>query len=67
MQLAQGFGVTGYPTTIFLEPNGDAITSISGYIRANEFINIIKFVGGDHYKNMKWEEYLKKYSQNTEK
>ena len=60
MQLAQGFGVTGYPTTIFMKANGDAITLVAGYIPAETFIEVITFIGEDHYKKMKWEEYVSK-------
>jgi thioredoxin-related protein len=66
-ELAQAFGVTGYPTTIFMEPNGELITSVSGYYDADKFINIAKFIGENHYKKMKWEEFLKKVSPDTTK
>ena len=59
-ELASAFGVTGYPTTLFLEPGGELITSVSSYYPADRFINIARFIGGDHYKTMKFEEFLKK-------
>jgi len=58
MGLAQGFKVTGYPTILFLDPNGNHITSLPGYVKADEFLGIVKFIGEDYYKTMKWEEYL---------
>ena len=63
MQLAQGFGVTGYPTTIFMKANGDAITLVAGYIPAETFINVVKYIGEDHYEKMKWEEYQAKFGK----
>jgi thioredoxin-related protein len=58
---AQGFGVTGFPTVIFLEPTGDAITKVSGFIDAQNFLPMITFFGDDHYKKMTWQEYFAKY------
>ena len=60
MSLARAFGVTGYPTTIFLEPGGDGIASIPGYHDAPSLLNILKYIGEDYYKSMKWAEYLSK-------
>lgn len=61
VSLARGFGVTGFPSVIFLESNGDAITKVPGFVNAEDFMPIIKFIGDGHYKKMKWEEYLDKY------
>ena len=58
---AQGFGVSGFPTVIFLESNGDAITKVPGFIDAQNFLPMITFFGDDHYKKMTWEEYFAKY------
>lgn len=60
MQLAQAFGVNGYPTTIFMRADGMAITLVPGYIRAETFIKVIKYIGENHYEKMKWEEYVAK-------
>jgi len=57
MELAQGFGVKGYPTIIFLEPNADAINKLGGYVGPDEFLPIAKFIGEDHFKKMSWEDY----------
>ena len=60
MELAQAFGVTGYPSIIFLDSNGEIITSLPGYVSADRFIDIVKFIGEDYYQNMKWEEFQQK-------
>ena len=57
MQLAHAFGVEGYPTIIFLDPNGDNITSIPGFVPAEKFLPILHYIGEDHYKSMSWEDY----------
>jgi len=62
-QLAQAFGIKGYPATIFLDSEGDFITNISGYITADKFLPILKFLEGEHYKKMTFEDWQKKSSQ----
>lgn len=58
---AQGFGVTGFPTVLFLEPDGEAITKVPGFINAENFLPMITFFGDDHYKKLTWQEYFSKH------
>ena len=58
-QLASAFGVNGYPTTIFLTHDGQPITAAPGYMGPQEFINVLKYINGDYYKKMKFQDYLK--------
>jgi len=37
------------------------IQPLQGFIRARQFDQIINFIGGDHYKTQKWEEFLTTY------
>ena len=58
-QFAQGvLQVTGYPTIYFLDANGEPINRLGGYVDAGKFLPIIRFIGEDYYKKMKWEEFL---------
>lgn len=59
MQLAGTFGVDGYPATVFLEPDGEMITRVPGYVTADRFAPILKFIGESAYKKMTWDEYQK--------
>ena len=59
-QFSHGLGITGYPSTIFIDENGKVITVVPGYIQPNEFLNIIKYIGEDTYKTKSYEEFLKK-------
>lgn len=59
-QLALSFGVRGYPATIFLTENGDWLTSVSGYIKPEEFLPILEFLSEGHYKTMKFEDFKQK-------
>jgi len=57
--LAQGMGIDGYPATVFFEPTGDAVTMVSGYIQAGEFLKMIKFIGGRHYLTTNYSDFVK--------
>lgn len=58
--LAQAFGIRSYPTIIFLDSHGEPINSLGGFVDADRFLPIIKFIGDDHYKSMTWDEYKAK-------
>lgn len=57
-QLAAGFGVRGYPATIFLDASGEFITSVPGYVPAEQFLPILEFLDGKHYVKMSFEKFL---------
>jgi thioredoxin-related protein len=60
-ELARAFGVTGYPTALFLEPSGDLITTLPGYVKAEDFMAVLKYFGGSHYKTTDWQKYYEQY------
>ena len=49
-ELAQQFGVTGYPTLLFFDQQADPITSIPGYSPSETFSKVLGFVVEDYYK-----------------
>jgi len=63
-QLAAAFKVTGYPTTIFLQSDGEPITAAPGYLKPDQFLQVLKYIGDDYYKKMEFRDYLK--SQGTD-
>lgn len=56
--LAKAYGVTGYPTTVFLLPDGKFITSVPGYLKPEEYLPMLKYIAEDHYKQMNYQDYL---------
>lgn len=66
-QLAAALGATGYPTIVFLKSNADLITKLGGYVESERFLNILKFLGEDHYEKMKWEEFIDMQSKKSKK
>jgi thioredoxin-related protein len=64
VQLTRAFGVTGYPSLAFLEPDGDIITVIPGYVPAETFVHILDYIDQKMYeKKMPFEEFLKKQQE----
>ena len=63
-QIASSWGITGYPTTVFLDSTGGSITSIPGYINAQTFRNVLEFIHEDVYKTTSWDDFLRKKGGN---
>lgn len=60
VQLTQAFGVTGFPTLAFLEPDGNIITTVPGYVPAETFIHILEFIDQKVYKtDVSFEDFVK--------
>ncbi len=55
---SRGMGVNGYPATLFLKSNGEAITLLPGYADADRFIHVLSFIAEDHYQKKKFMDYL---------
>jgi thioredoxin-related protein len=54
-------GKLGYPSVVFLDEKTRMIQPVQGYIKAKEFDEIIKFIGDEHYKSQKWEDFQAVY------
>ena len=60
-QLAATFGVSAYPTTVYLDEVGDLLTTKSGYVEADDMGVILHYLATDSYKTYTYEQYLKIY------
>lgn len=58
-ELAGAFGITGYPSIIFLKGNGDPITTYPGYADPAKFKKVVSFIAEDHYLTKKFDEYAR--------
>ena len=65
MGIARDFGVTGYPTFLFLEPNGDLITSLPGFVKAEDFFPVLKYVAESKYKTVDWQVFYDQYRKDN--
>ena len=57
-KLATLFQVTGYPTTWFLENKDKGIAPLPGYIPAEQFVTVLKYIGEEWYKKITFQEYI---------
>lgn len=56
------WGVSGYPTTMFLKADGEVISPLPGYVPAENFPPILHYISSGSYETMKFSEYVKKNS-----
>jgi len=54
-------GQLGYPSVVFLDEKTNMIQPIQGYYEAKPFDQIIKFIGNNAYKTVKWDEFRASY------
>lgn len=58
--LAAEFSVSGYPTTIFLTPKGEHLVNVPGYVSADRFMLLLRFIGDGHMdRGESWDDYVK--------
>ncbi len=54
-------GVRGLPTIVFVDKNGDIITSIPGYIKADTFLPLLSYIQSECYlQHVSFKDYLEK-------
>ena len=58
-EIAKSFGVTGYPTTLFLTPEGEPITVLPGYVPKETFLVVLEYIHTRSYESQSWEEFQK--------
>jgi thioredoxin-related protein len=63
-QVARSFSVRGYPTYVFLDPNGNKIYARAGYAPPQAFIYVLRYVGDGHYKSKTLDEYYREATAN---
>jgi thioredoxin-related protein len=56
-QIARGFQIRSYPTTLFLEADGKHITSVPGYLKVEQFLPVLQYIGDGHYKSKTYTEF----------
>lgn len=50
-----------YPTVVFMDEDSRMIQPIAGFLKPEQFDPIVKYIGGDHYKETQWNEFQKQY------
>lgn len=62
-QVAARYGVGGVPDLRFLSAKGDDIARWPGYIEAERFLPLLRYIQSDSYQKMSYGEFLKKESK----
>ena len=57
-KLALLYQVAGYPTTWFLEINRERIAPLPGYVPAEQFVTVLKYISEEWYKKISFQEYV---------
>ena len=57
--LASQFGVSGYPTTVFLTARGEHLVNVPGYVAPDRFMQLLRYIGDGHMdRGEKWEAFV---------
>ncbi|WDP85862.1 MAG: thioredoxin fold domain-containing protein [Desulfobacter sp.] len=57
--LAQDWQVKGLPTMFFLDPQGEKINRMPGYVDAGQLLQILKYIHTQSYTTMEFHEFVK--------
>jgi thioredoxin-related protein len=56
--LARKYGVNSYPTTWFVDPTGEPISPLPGFMEAPKFARVLDYVSTSAYKSQGFQEYM---------
>lgn len=64
--LSNEYMVRGYPTIWFLEPDGEKIAAIPGFLPPEQFMPVLKYIKVAAYKDMNFKEFMEKEMEKAE-
>lgn len=56
-ELAREYGVNSYPTTWFIDSDGEKIAPLPGYVEPKQFILVLDFVSSGAYQSQTFQEF----------
>lgn len=56
-ELSYAMGITSYPTTLFLKPDGAPITRLPGYVPPETYRDVVEYIKVAGYDKMTFEEW----------
>jgi thioredoxin-related protein len=65
--VARMYNVSSYPYSIFLEPDQSNIGVLPGYTETENFLLLLEYIGNNHYKKEKLEDFFKRKKQESNK
>lgn len=57
-EFTQYLGINGFPTTVFLDPDGKAITKVPGFIQKEKMTKILNYFSSESYKKQTFDEFI---------
>jgi thioredoxin-related protein len=57
-QLAMALGARGFPYMVFMEPTGEYITHLPGYLEASDYLCVLSYIGTESYESLSYTEHL---------
>jgi len=57
-QLASALGARGFPTTVFLRPDGTPIGTLPGFIDRSTFLQVLQYVGSNAYQKQSFQKFM---------
>ena len=57
-EFTQYLGINGFPTTVFLDPDGKAITKVPGFIQKEKMAKILNYFSSESYKKQTFDEFI---------
>ncbi len=57
-ELATAFGVSSFPTTVFVDTNGDPLGYQPGFMDATTYTELISYVGTDSFKSTSFKDFV---------
>jgi thioredoxin-related protein len=58
-ELASAFGVSSFPTTLFIDTDGEPLGLQPGFMDANIFSQLLAFIGSNAFKTQTFEDFAK--------
>ena len=58
VKIALDFGVKGLPSTWFIAEDGERISNLPGYMPPKRFLNILKYINTDSFKEMAFRKFV---------
>lgn len=64
--LAERFRVNGFPTTIFLRADGNHIANVPGYVPADRFLLLLRYIGDGYMdRGVGYDDFVKQQTGNN--
>lgn len=58
--LMRNYGVFGFPTIVLLDPLGNSLGQVPGYIHKERFLKIVSYLADGHYRRIPLKRFLEK-------